>query len=93
MPCGGIFPIKGSWVDRTLQQMSNQATRCWQCGELGGDHFVEEWDSAIHGVCVLEFLKTEEGKVVLNHQHPVIVQKPDGTTVDYSLEENRNVRQ
>jgi hypothetical protein len=32
-----------------------------------------EWDSVIHGVCVADFLTGEEGKVVLNHKHAVVV--------------------
>jgi len=61
MPCGGIYP------DSTMSK-----DRCWMCRQIGCDHFVMEWDAAIHGTCIEAFLETEEGKVVLDHKHIVI---------------------
>jgi hypothetical protein len=57
MPCGGIYPIKAS--DKL----------CWACDKPGADHELVEWDSVIHGTCVREFLKTEEGQIVVHHEH------------------------
>jgi len=73
MPCGGIYPVKrvpGDCPDPS-------ADRCFYCSkaEPQVDHFVEEWDAYIHGPCVKPFLKTEEGKTVLNHGHSVRVLK------------------
>jgi hypothetical protein len=89
MPCGGIFPIKGSWVE-AMEEKAPHPAKCWQCNKPGCDHWCEEWDTAIHGGCVEAFLKTEEGLLVLSHRHPVIVVKPDGEVVDLSLEANRS---
>lgn len=62
MPCGGVYPAK-------LTQ-PNPYT-CWACNKKGVDHFVEEWDGYIHGTCVREFLKGEEGQVVVRHKHHI----------------------
>lgn len=48
-----------------------QEYECWHCGKPGSDCFLEEWDSFIHSECVPDFLKTEEGQVVLHHKHHV----------------------
>jgi hypothetical protein len=60
MPCGGIRPVSDNGI-------------CWQCQKDGAKHFCEEWDTFIHGVCVPEFLLTDEGKVVIDHGHLVII--------------------
>lgn len=57
MPCGGIYPIKES------------SYLCWACNKPGADHELVEWDSVIHGACVREFLKGEEGQIVVRHEH------------------------
>lgn len=70
MPCGGIsggqiygmFQIKGE---------------CFQCYmdilEPDDGLFVEEWDCVIHRNCLGNFLLTDEGKVVMNHGHSIMV--------------------
>lgn len=60
MPCGGIYPIEASTAS---------AYPCWACNKRGADHFVEEWDAFIHKDCIREFLKNEEGQVVVQHKH------------------------
>ena len=77
MPCGGIYPIKGSWVEKVHQDK----TPCWVCMEAGCTHFCDEWDTPLHARCVLAFLQTEEGKCVIEHGHLV--------QIDYSVEEPR----
>jgi hypothetical protein len=69
MPCGGIYPIKGSWV----VDLASFGT-CYHCGldTNGNDLWVEEWDAPIHSKCVDDFLKTKEGQIVLKHGHEVI---------------------
>jgi hypothetical protein len=67
MPCGGIYPI--GRVD---------PCPCLVCGELGTDHFCDEWDCYLHGRCVYPFLKTLEGQCVLDHGHTVIIDQGEG---------------
>ena len=62
MPCGGIYPVKDA-----------PAHPCWQCNELGADHWLEEWDAVIHKDCIEAFLKTEEGQIVIDHNHHIQV--------------------
>ena len=86
MPCGGIYPVSDAPVHP-----------CWYCNELGADHFLEEWDSVIHKDCIAEFLKTEEGQIVVNHNHhiqigDVVLQKEGESTImdpDQCLKELR----
>lgn len=42
-------------------------------------HFCHEWDTYIHARCVPVFLQTDEGQIVIDHGHEVIL--------DFSLEE------
>jgi hypothetical protein len=68
MPCGGVYPVenpKNAW--------------CWMCGSKTCDNkpegpwsFVEEWDALIHDRCIDDFLKTDDGKVVLSHNHEIV---------------------
>ena len=69
MPCGGIYPIKDSWVEPYCN-----IGDCFQCNKQTdvNDLWVEEWDAPIHKNCVDDFLKTEEGKIILDHKHEVI---------------------
>ena len=62
MPCGGIYPTEISEPNRHT---------CWACNKGSPDHFMEEWDAFIHGTCVREFLKTEEGQIVVLHKHHI----------------------
>lgn len=63
MPCGGIYPISDA----------NPSWLCFYCNETGCDHFCEEWDCGLHGACVVPFLHTEEGELVLDHKHAIQV--------------------
>lgn len=71
MPCGGIRPL-----------LSRQSSHypCWVCNLKDCDLWCEEWDTPIHSRCVPRFLKTEEGKIVLDHGHGVQMMK-DGKPV------------
>lgn len=77
MPCGGIYPISDA----------NPAWRCFYCNETGCDHFCEEWDCGLHEACVVPFLHTEEGEVVLDHKHSIqigmlVLQAEEGELMD-----------
>jgi len=71
MPCGGIHPIKGSWCEAYV----NPKIPCIHCGKGKCDLFCMEWDGPLHSACVEDFLKTEDGKVILAHKHEVVVMK------------------
>lgn len=71
MPCGGIYPIKGSWAEKYIKP----EMPCWQCNKGNCDLFCMEWDTPLHSECVEEFLKSEDGQVVLNHKHDVVILK------------------
>ena len=62
MPCGGIYPIK----------VPAKYT-CIYCEKGDTDHWAEEWDGPLHGNCVVPFLGTEEGKVIVDHKHLIKV--------------------
>jgi hypothetical protein len=68
MPCGGIYPIEES-VGRCSPD--SNASRCFVCNGVGSDLWVEEWDSGIHRKCIMRFLSSPEGKVVLDHGHSI----------------------
>jgi hypothetical protein len=76
MPCGGIYPIAGS----ALEKFTNDKQPCWMCDKGSCDCFCDEWDTMIHSACVPAFLETDEGKIVLAHRHEVIVMR-DGARV------------
>jgi hypothetical protein len=65
MPCGGIYPID----DRSPN------LRCFHCDrhDPKPTHFVEEWDAYVHSGCVVPFLQTEEGKIIIKHKHEVVI--------------------
>jgi len=72
MPCGGIYPVeshfsKVGWKDKKH--------RCYHCNKVIATvkeaSFCEEWDAFIHRKCILSFLNTLEGEVVVNHGHVV----------------------
>lgn len=75
MPCGGIYPADG----RGFIQLPETGIHCYVCGKPNARHFCDEWDCGIHARCVPDFLKSNEGKVVINHAHEVYL--------DFSLEE------
>ncbi len=68
-PCGGVWPCK------PLKEYISPDWHCFFChkwedkdGKLP-DHHCEEWDAMLHGGCVEEFLKTDDGKLVIDHNH------------------------
>ena len=62
MPCGGI-----DWTG------PYPGMDCFACGKSDPppDHWVEEWDAAIHADCIEAFLATPEGQIVVKHGHAV----------------------
>ena len=58
MPCGGIYPSEVT-----------PSYTCWYWGKPDTDHWVEEWDAPRHKACIAPFLKTEEGQIVIAHNH------------------------
>ena len=89
MPCGGIYTVK------PLTEWKEWYDSCCYCGKfiLDGktpDHYVEEWDGfMLHGVCVLPWLKTEEGQCVNLHLHEVQV---DGVVIYAEGQEREQVQ-
>jgi hypothetical protein len=43
-------------------------------------HFCHEWDTFIHARCVPRFLASDEGQIVIEHKHTVLL--------DFSIEED-----
>lgn len=43
-------------------------------------HFCHEWDTFIHARCVPRFLATDQGQLVIEHEHTILL--------DFSLEED-----
>ena len=76
MPCGGIFPIVGSWVEGVAPADLDERT-CWICAGGRSDLYCEEWDCYLHRRCLGRFLVTEEGALVLTHQHLIYVPEGD----------------
>lgn len=77
MPCGGIYPIRDA----------NPNWKCFFCHQKGCDHFCDEWDCGLHETCVIPFLHTEEGELVLDHKHHIqigslVLQEEDGEFMD-----------
>jgi len=33
------------------------------------DHFCAEWDGYLHSKCIPAFMKTDEGQIIIDHQH------------------------
>ena len=67
MPCGGVYFGGPLYPDVWTGE-------CISCGQGNADHFVDEWDAFIHAECVIGWLqRTEEGQVVLNHAHNIII--------------------
>lgn len=80
MPCGGIYPVQyhfsKDYIDKPPLHGDTTPPKCFFCGknEPKVDHFCDEWDCYLHRDCIDEFLKTDEGKCVLNHKHEVLIQ-------------------
>jgi len=66
MPCGGIYPVSDGPAHG----------KCWVCYSDDPEPmlFCEEWDTFLHAKCVLKFLNSKEGKIVLLHKHPVYIE-------------------
>ena len=62
MPCGGI--------DRYTDV---EPGPCFLCDKEGADHYCAEWDCMLHAHCIVPFLDTEEGKIVIAHGHCVVI--------------------
>lgn len=88
MPCGGIYPVKGSWVEPyfltdisgTMDERHSGPPMCYGCGEpilsIEEAAFCDEWDCNLHISCIDAFLKTDEGRVIIDHHHEVIKEWP-----------------
>jgi len=76
MPCGGIYPIAGSWV----APYADRRMRCFHCNKVGVDLWCEEWDAPIHRACVESFLQTPDGEIVIKHGHSIVLE-PNGPEV------------
>lgn len=63
MPCGGIYPY----------QDGPDHGRCFHCNSDDPEPmlFCEEWDAFLHAGCVMEFLSTPDGQIVLAHKHDI----------------------
>jgi hypothetical protein len=75
MPCGGIYPI-AMHFSREHLQLDNDAHRCPVCRkhvDPDTDLFCDEWDRYLHRACLGVFLTSDEGRMVLNHGHAIIV--------------------
>jgi hypothetical protein len=79
MPCGGIEPIRPRGRGTIKEHLPPTEGGCWVCNRGGCHHFCLEWDTYIHARCVPTFLQTEEGQIVVLHQHRVVL--------DFELEE------
>jgi hypothetical protein len=76
MPCGGIYPLL---PDHDFAKMHDNAVvehHCFDCGQPIKPEdlmFCDEWDCYLHRACVMSFLDTPEGEVVILHGHEVIL--------------------
>ena len=53
------------------------------------DHWLEEWDSCLHRDCILPFLKTDEGQIVIEHGHTIIARNKDGVLLKFDPKKKR----
>ena len=82
MPCGGIEPMKNDRLGSINDKLDATQGGCWICDRGGAQHMCFEWDTYIHARCVPQFLNTDEGRIVIDHGHLVVL--------DFSLEETTN---
>jgi len=76
MPCGGIYPVVEDSELGQFHRKGSLYNDCFYCNkeiDYKDLMFCDEWDCYLHRDCVIDFLKTEEGKVVLGHGHAVIL--------------------
>ena len=73
MPCGGIYPIKESWLEPYLDNLSEDI--CYYCNLviIRPVYYCEEWDCFLHKDCIAPFLNTEDGKLVIEHGHEIVL--------------------
>ena len=62
MPCGGIDLYSDV-----------PPGKCWFCHLEGAMHYCHEWDCMLHAGCVIPFLLSDEGKIVIAHGHTVTI--------------------
>lgn len=76
MPCGGIFPSKGSWTEPYF----NPNFPCGYCGnpiaDINEELFVLEWDDVIHKKCLEGYKTTKEYNIIEQHGHTVSTTEP-----------------
>lgn len=41
------------------------------CDERNTSHFCEEWDCFLHARCIVEFMQTTQGQMIIQHGHVV----------------------
>jgi hypothetical protein len=64
---GGIHPIKG----KSTSLVPAAQRICCVCEEGDARHFCYENKKYIHARCALQYLRTEQGKVIVDHGHTV----------------------
>jgi len=74
MPCGGIYSERFS----PIPFAGFEKTECWECGTMittqNPPLFVLEWDAFIHYGCLAKFLSSDEGMIVLHHEHDILIE-------------------
>lgn len=85
MPCGGIHPIDNDLLGTIRERLDSTQGGCWVCSRGGAMHFCHEWDTFIHARCVPRFLATDQGQLVIEHEHTILL--------DFSLEEDSAISQ
>jgi len=76
MPCGGISRLVWGNDIATKLDKTDPDHSCFQCFkmiEAKDALFVEEWDCFIHYACLGTFLVSDEGMIVLTHEHRIEV--------------------
>jgi hypothetical protein len=68
MPCGGIDKYNDV-----------HPGDCFYCSKPDATHYCHEWDCMLHADCIIPFLETEEGKIVIKHGHTVTIWFQDST--------------
>lgn len=73
MPCGGIWPATEEIKKYFNEHPEHDCLWCGKNVEEKDLMWCEEWDCYLHRDCVMDFLKGEEGQVVIKHGHQVIL--------------------
>jgi hypothetical protein len=75
MPCGGIYPISGSWVESIEKPNIAPLLWCLHCNkpEPRPDFWCEEWDGGLHRDCIPAYLMGAEGRIIMDHGHMVFI--------------------